>query len=265
MPSPATDNEPQARRARVDELPGVQVEDDPDSERVRLVFTIPDMTTALKLEWPSVAVLGGPALAIILSSIYQLITNGSQTAAHVTVLIFIAPVLLILTFVILYWRRKTQRVIELAPGLLVPGPWMLAQGGEHQFARQEIIRFEKVARRDSHTRLMPGHIVVETAFHRASFGGHLSDDDLEVLWAFVQQVTEMKPITIPWERMVTFSAAVGIAAGAATFLAVDAFLRVGPDPRILDAFSALTAGAVVFGLMLGGWRRGQPTLANRED
>lgn len=265
MPSSAHDNEPQARRARAEELPGVQVEDDPDSGHVRLVFSIPDLSTALKLEWPSVAVLGGPALAIIISSIYQLITNGTQTAAHVTVLIFIAPVLLILAFVILYWRRKSQRMIELAPGLLKPGPWMLAQGGQHRFDRREIIRFEKVARRDSHTRLMPGHIVIETAFHRASFGGHLSDDDLEVLWAFVQQVVEMEPITIPWERMVTLSAVVGISTGTAVFLAVDAFLRIGPDPRIIHAFAGLTAGAVVFGLMLGAWRRRQPSIADRGD
>jgi hypothetical protein len=260
MSSEPSQNVSAQLRKRVAALPGVDVETDDNHGRTRLIFTIPDLGTALRLEWPTVFILGGPALAIVISAIIQLVTDGAETAAQVTVLIFVAPVLLIMAFAVLYRRRKSRRVIELAKDVIVPGPWMLAHGGEHQFARGEIIRLQKVARRDTLTRLMHGHIVVETAFHRATFGGHLRDDELEVLWDFVRAVTGMETITIPLKRMVTFSVLVALGVAAATFFGVDAVMRVGPRPQLIHAFAALTVGTVIFGLMFGAWRRSQPTL-----
>ena len=226
----------------------------------RLIFTIPNLRTALRLEWPTMAVLGLPALAIVISSIVQVVMNGPDTAAQITVLIFVAPVLLILAFAILYTRRKSRRVIELSEDTIVPGPWMLAQGGEHRYERREIIRLEKVLRSDTITHLTPGHIVVETPFHRATFGGHLRDDELDVLWEFVRETTAMDTIIIPWKRMLVFSGLVGVLCAGATFVGADALLRVGPNPQIVHVFASLTVGAVAFGLSLGAWRRNSPTL-----
>lgn len=244
---------------RVAELPGVDVELD-DDRAARAIFTIPDLQTALRLEWPTMAFLGLPALAIVISSIVQLISNGAETAAQITVLIFVAPVLLILAFVILYSRRKSRRVVELSPDVIGPGPWMLAQSGEHCYERGEIIRLEKVRRSDTLTHLSPGHIVVETAFHRATFGGHLRDDELDVLWEFVVEMTGLETITIPWKRMLVFSGLVGVLCAGATFVGADALLRSGPNPQLVHVFASLTVGAVAFGLTLGAWRRTSPTL-----
>ncbi|MGM0557510.1 MAG: hypothetical protein ACQEVA_14090 [Myxococcota bacterium] len=264
MSSEPSQNVPQELRERVAALPGVDVETDGEHGRTRLVFTIPDLATALRLEWPTVLVLGGPALAIVISAIVELITNGTEAAAQITILIFVAPVLLIMAAAVIYRRRKSRRVIELAEDLIVPGPWMLAHGGEHEYKRADIIRLEKVARRDTLTRLTHGHIVVESAFQRATFAGHLKDEELAVLWDFVRAVTGMEAIKIPLQRMVTFSVVVGLAVAAATFFGVDAVLREGPRPQIVHAFAGLTVGAVMFVLLLGAWRRTRPTLEERD-
>lgn len=246
--------------ARVEALPGVAVESTEDGERTRLVFTVPDVATALRLEWPTLLVLGLPTLAIIVQSIIQLSQGGPDAPARITVLIFVAPVLLILAFVILYWRRKSRRIVELGEDVIVPGPWMLAQGGKHRFERSEIIRLQLVRRGDTITRIMHGHIVVETAFHRATFGGHLTDAQLDVLWEYVVERTGLESIRIPWKRILGFSTAVGLVAAGATFVGADALLRVGPRPQIVHVFGSMTVGAVVFGLILGAWRRQLPTL-----
>lgn len=251
-------------RERVSAIPGVTVEHD-DDHGVRLEFRVPDVAAALRIEWPTVTILGAPALAIIISAIVQIAGDGAGTAAQITVLIFVAPVLLILAFVLVYWRKKSRRVVRLADGVISPGPWMLAQAGEHVYARDEIIRLELVKRSDSMTRLTPGRIVVETAFHRATFGGHLRDDELELLWEFVTETTGMDQITIPWKRMVAISALVGLSGGAITFVAAGTLAGIDARPQLLHAFGSLTVGAVVFGLVLGVWRRQQPTLKRLDD
>lgn len=251
-------------RERVSAIPGVTVEQD-DDRGVRLEFRIPDVAAALRLEWPTVTILGAPALAIIISAIVQIAGDGAGTAAQITVLIFVAPVLLILAFVLVYWRRKSRRIVHLAEGIIRPGPWMLAQAGDHVYARDEIIRLELVKRRNTMTRLTPGRIVVETAFHRATFGGHLRDDELELLWEYVVEITGMEQITMPWKRMVGISVLAGLSAIAITFVVAGTFVQASPRPQLLHAFGSLTVGAVVFGLILGAWRRRQPTLERLDD
>ena len=245
---------------RVADIPGLELRLDDDSGFAELEFSIPDLVTALRVEWPTIATLGAPALALVIYSIYRVAVGEADAAALGTVLIFAAPVLLILGFIVVYWRQRSSRTVRLGEGSIQPEPLVATPDSPLTFTAENIIHLECVRRTDTITHLTQGYIVVESAFHRATFGDHLRDEELRLLWDFIEEWTTLPHLRLPLAKMISVSLLAGCACAAATFATVDSVLRVGEHPQLVHGFAGLTVGVLVFGLVLGGWRRSRRTL-----